>query len=201
MPDEIIVESCRVATVSSAGLTRLKRARKSPTSAGAFFSSMSTTISPRARSCDATCCLSSASTSPLVETPDRSSALKVNVLSSAAAIGLGDPHGAHQATELLGRGRARLGQLARDLLPPHQVGERRVHRLHAMRAARLERGVDLVRLAFANQVADGRGRDEHLADADPALAVGGRQELLRDDALERDRELRADLVLLLGLER
>src|SRR4051794_11323281 len=172
---------------------------KSPTSPEPFFCSMSTTMRPFARSCCATCCLFSASTSPRVETPDRSSALKVKVLSSAD-MALGDPHRAHQATELLGRARPGLGQLAGDLLSADEVGQRGVHRLHAGGAAGLERGVELVRLALADQVADGGSRHEHLAGADAALAVSGRQELLRDDALQGDRELRADLVLLLGRE-
>src|SRR5829696_2968370 len=172
MPDEIIVESWRVATVSSCALTRLKRAMMSPTSLEPFFSTMSTTIRPLARSCCATCCLFSASTSPRVDTPNRSSALKVKVLSSAD-IALRHPHRAHQATQLLGRRGARLGQLAGDLLAADEVGQRGVHRLHAVRAAGLERRVDLVALALADQVADAGSRHEHLAGADAALAVGG----------------------------
>ena len=54
MPDETIVESCRVAIVSSCALTFLKRASMSPTSAALFFSSMSRTIRPFERSCAAT---------------------------------------------------------------------------------------------------------------------------------------------------
>src|SRR3954451_11821627 len=200
MPDEIIVDSWRVATVSSCAFTRLKRAMMSPTSLEPFFSTMSTTIRPLARSCEATCCLFSASTSPRVDTPDRSSALKVKVLSSVA-MALGDPHRAHQAAQLLGRAGPGLGQLAADLLAADEVGERRVHRLHAVGPAGLERRVDLVALALADQVAHGRRGDEHLAGADTALAVDGRQQLLGDDALQGDRQLRADLVLLLRRER
>src|SRR3954467_9732448 len=138
-----------------------------------FFSSMSMTMRPLARSCAATCCLFSASTSPRVDTPDRSSALNVKVESSAADMALGDPHRAHQATELLGGAGPRLGQLAADLLAADQVGQRRIHRLHPVGAAGLERRVDLVALAFADQVAHGRGRHEYLAGADATLAVGG----------------------------
>src|SRR3954454_17754413 len=166
MPDEIIVESCRVATVSSVALTRLKRPRRSPTSGG-FCSSMSRTITAFARSWDATLCLSSAPISPRVEVPVRSSALNAKV-----DIVLGHPHRAHQAAQLLGARGARLGELAGDLLAPHQVGERGVHRLHAVLAAGLEHRVDLVRLALADQVADGRRGDEHLGGADAARAVG-----------------------------
>ena len=57
-----------------------------------------------------------------------------------------------------------------------------------------------MRLALADQVADRGGRDEDLAGGDAAGAVGGRQQLLGDDALQRDRELHADLLLLLGRE-
>src|ERR671930_2131258 len=125
MPDEIIVESCRVATVSSVAFTRLKRPRRSPTSVG-FCSAMSRTIRPWARSCDATLCLSSASISPRVEVPVRSSALKAKV-----DIALGHPHRAHQAAQLFGARGTRLGEFPGDLLAAHEVGKRGVHRLHA----------------------------------------------------------------------
>ena len=80
---------------------------------------------------------------------------------------------------------------------PREVG---VHRLHPDRAGGLQRGVDLVGLALADQVADRRGRDQHLAGDDAAHPVGGRQQLLGDDPLQRDRELGAHLGLLLGRE-
>src|SRR5919204_3602193 len=166
MPDEIIVESCRVATVSSWALTFLKRPRMSPTSVG-FCSSMSRTIRPLERSCAATDCLSSASTSPRVAAPVRSSALKAKV----DIFSLRHPHRAHQAPELLRARGACLGELAGDLLPAHEVRQRGVHGLHAVRAAGLERRVDLVRLALANQVPDGGRRHEDLAAADAASAV------------------------------
>src|SRR3954454_1392955 len=126
MPDEIIVESCRVATVSSVALTRLKRPSRSPTSVG-FCSSMSRTIRPFARSCDATVCLSSASISPRVAVPVRSSALNAKV-----DMALGHPHRAHQAAQLLGGRGTRLRELAGDLLAPHQVVERGGHPLQAV---------------------------------------------------------------------
>src|SRR5436190_19082311 len=125
MPDEIIVESWRVATVSSCAFTRLKRANRSPTSVG-VCSSMSRTIRPFARSCDATVCLSSASISPRVEVPVRSRALNAKV-----DIVLSHPHRAHQAAQLLGARGTRLCELTGDLLAPHEVGERGIHRLHA----------------------------------------------------------------------
>ncbi len=74
MPEFTIVESWRVAMTSSSALTFLKRARMSPALAE-VCSSMSTTIRPFERSCAATACLSPASISPLLGTPERSSAL------------------------------------------------------------------------------------------------------------------------------
>jgi hypothetical protein len=74
MPDCTIVESWRDAITRSSAFTRLKRARMSPALASAC-SSMSTTISPRERSWEATACWSPASISPLVVEPERSSAL------------------------------------------------------------------------------------------------------------------------------
>ena len=53
-----------------------------------------------------------------------------------------------------------------------------------------------MRLALADEVAHGRRRDEHLGRDDARRAVGGRDQLLGHDALERDRQLHADLVFL-----
>src|SRR5687767_1910721 len=125
MPDCTIVASWRDAMTRSSALTFLKRARRSPAPAAAF-SSMSTTIRPFVRSCDATVCLSAPSISPLVGEPARSRALKAKV-----PIALRHPHGAHEAPQLLGRAGARLGELTRDLVLAHELRQRRVHRLHA----------------------------------------------------------------------
>ena len=95
---------------------------------------------------------------------------------------------------------AGLGELAVDLAGADELGQRRVHGLHAVRRAGLEHGVDLVGLALADQVADRRRRDEDLGRDAPAGAVGGRQQHLGHDPLERDRQLGADLALLLGRE-
>src|SRR2546425_4704529 len=102
-----------------------------------FCSSMSRTISPLARSCEVTACLSSASSSPRVGTPARSTALKANV-----AMGLADGHPsgpasrravAHrghvarhseQALELLGGRRAALGELLGDRAAANEVDHR-----------------------------------------------------------------------------
>src|SRR5215211_3753978 len=150
MPELTIVESWRVPITRSSGLTRRKRSRRSPALAGTC-SSMSTTIRPLPRSWCATVCLSSASISPLVEAPARSSALNAKVLTS------GHPHGSHEPPQLLRRGGAGLGQLAADHALAHQLGERGVHGLHAVRAAGLQCRVDLVGLALPDQVAH-RGR-------------------------------------------
>ena len=57
-----------------------------------------------------------------------------------------------------------------------------------------------MRLALADQVADRRRRHQHLGGDGAPHPVGGRQQLLGDDALQGDRELRAHLALLLGRE-
>ena len=57
-----------------------------------------------------------------------------------------------------------------------------------------------MRLSLADQVPDRGRRHQDLAGGDPRRPIGGRQELLGDDPLERDRELHPDLVLLLGRE-
>ena len=88
----------------------------------------------------------------------------------------------------------------RDLARLHEVRERLVHRLHAEPAAGLHDRVDLVDLALADQVAD-RGRGDQDLDRDaPAAPVGRLEQLLGHDALERRRELDADLLLLVRRE-
>src|SRR5690606_33821843 len=96
------------------------------------------------------------------------------------------------------RGGARL--LHRDDVAPDEVGEALVQRLHAERGAGLDGGVHLRDLGLADQVADGRRADHDLVRRDPAVAVLGLQERLRDDRLERFRQHRADHVLLRGGE-
>src|SRR4029078_13636667 len=177
MPEFTIVASWRVAMTSSSALTRLKRAMMSPALAGTS-SSMSTTIRPFERSCGATACLSTASISPLLALPERSSALNAKL-----AMVLSRLHDAHQATELVGGARARLGELARDLVLAHQLDERGVHRLHDGLCARLQRRVDLVRLALADQVADSRSRHEHLGGDRAALGLGRPQCAAASDGL------------------
>ena len=101
-----------------------------------------------------------------------------------------------QLAQLLGARGARLGDRLRDLAGADEARQRGVHRLHAVRRAGLDQRVDLVRLALADQVAHARRRHEDLGGDLAAPAVGRRDERLRDDPLEADRELRADLALL-----
>jgi hypothetical protein len=67
-------------------------------------------------------------------------------------------------------------------------------------AAGLHGRVDLVGLAVADQVPDGRGGHHDLDPDDPPVAVGGGDELLADHALEGAGQLDPDLLLLVGRE-
>src|SRR5215207_526911 len=118
--------------VSSAGLIRFMKS--SEISFEACLALMSRTISPRAFSWSATTCLLSASTSPVAFEPVRSIALKTNVDMTLRGRHAAE---AQQATQLLGRGRTRLGEALGDLAGADQTGERRVHRLHSDAGARL----------------------------------------------------------------
>ena len=62
------------------------------------------------------------------------------------------------------------------------------------------RRIDLVHLVVANQVPDRRRRHHDLERHDPAAAVGPRQQRLADDAFEHQRQLGADLPLLVRRE-
>ena len=107
---------------------------------------------------------------------------------------------AHQPLELLGVVAALEGELLGDAAGLHVLGQRHVHRLHAVASARLHRRVDLVHLAFADQVADRRRGHEHLARDRATLTIGGRDQLLRDHALQRRRQLHPHLLLLMRWE-
>ena len=104
------------------------------------------------------------------------------------------------ADELLLAARHGESGLRRDDALADELGETVLHRLHAALRRRLHDGVDLLDLALADQVPDGVVREEDLEARDAAEAVGGRQQGLRDDALERVRELHAHLLLLRGRE-
>src|SRR5688572_6355055 len=87
--------------------------------------------------------------------------------------------------------------IERDLAPEIQRRERLVHGLHAeLFLPGLHRRINLVHLVFANQVADAGGRHQDFERYDAALAVGLGQQRLTDDALDDQRQLGADLRLL-----
>src|SRR5271157_4973451 len=197
IPEEIIVESWREKTASSAGLTRFRK--DSSISREVCLSVTSRTISPRDFSWSATACLDSASTSPPALVPARSTALKTYVLILQALCSR-ERRGAEQPPELLRRRRAGFGELAGDLALAHERGQRGIHRLHARRRAGLQHRVDLVCLALADQVAHGRIGHEHLAGHHAAGAVRGGKQLLGHDPLQRDRQLHPNLALLVGRE-
>ena len=89
----------------------------------------------------------------------------------------------------------------RDLLAHVQRRQRLVERLHAeLLLAGLHRRVDLVDLVLADQVADGGRRHQDLQRHDAPAAARLRQQRLTDDAFEHERELRADLRLLVRRE-
>ena len=196
MPDEIIVASWRDRTVSSDGLTRLGPSRISIFRPD-FFSSSAMTLRPRPLSSEVTACLSAPSISPFCGMPDEvdglegerrhQAALAISALPAGISISLRSSSGLDERVSAI---------VLRDPARADEAGERGVHRLHAVRRARLDERVDLVRLALADEVADARRRDQHLGGDAAAAAVGGRDQRLGDDALEADRELRADLALL-----
>ncbi|MGC3956014.1 MAG: hypothetical protein QM804_17515 [Propionicimonas sp.] len=72
--------------------------------------------------------------------------------------------------------------------------------MHAQRSPGLHDRVELFDLAFADQVADRGGVDQHLGRRHPALQLGVGQQGLADHALQGVAELGADLVLLVGGE-
>ncbi len=103
-----------------------------------------------------------------------------------------------QAAELVGARGAREGDVGRDHPAQRQVGERLLHRLHPARGAGLHDGVDLLDLRLADQVPNRVVGDQDLECRRAPGAVGGRDEVLRHDSLERAGELDPNLVLLLG---
>ena len=87
-----------------------------------------------------------------------------------------------------------------DHLLLHPLREVLIEREHPRAATGLHEGRDLVVLALTDQVPDRRRREHDLGDDRAALAVGPRRERLGDDALQRGRELGADLLLLVRRE-
>src|SRR5262249_35857118 len=92
--------------------------------------------------------------------------------------------------ELLRIGGARHRLLERDLTAQKQRRQRLVERLHAVLAlSDLHLRVDLMQLVLADQVSDGRVRDQDLERHHAARAGGARQERLAQNALQYEREL------------
>src|SRR3954451_6224301 len=90
--------------------------------------------------------------------------------------------------------------LVGDLVRLDEIGQVLVHRVHAVLGTGLKRGVDLVRLALTDEVADRGGRDQHLRCNHATGAVGGLCERLAHDALQGAGELHAHLLLLVRRE-
>src|SRR5579875_2065117 len=103
-----------------------------------------------------------------------------------------------QPLELGHHARTAAGDIDGDPAALDEVDQRGVHRLHPVVAAGLDRRVQLVGLALADEVAHGGRRQQHLDRGDAAPAVSGRQELLGDDALQRGRQHHPHVLLLVG---
>ena len=89
--------------------------------------------------------------------------------------------------QLVGPARARERVVEVDDAARREIGERLLHRLHAARSVGLHDRVDLLDLRLADQVPDGVVGQQDLERRDAAVAVGGRQQRLRDDGLKRAR--------------
>src|SRR5205823_2571094 len=88
----------------------------------------------------------------------------------------------------------------RDLAAHVQLVERIVQSLHPVLLARLLHRWDLLDLLVPDQRPHGGGHDQDLARHHAPAALGLLQQRLGDDALEHERELGADLGLLVGRE-
>ena len=77
MPEEIMVASWRVMTVSSCGLDLLRRRARAPCLSPVFFSTRSITVRPRAFSSSVTASRETPVISPFSGVPAASTALKV----------------------------------------------------------------------------------------------------------------------------
>src|SRR4051794_6374623 len=89
-----------------------------------------------------------------------------------------------------------LAGLVGDPAALHELRKVLVHRVHAVLRTRLERAVDLVRLALTDEVAHRRRGHEDLGRDCAAPTVGGLGERLADDALKGTGKLDTDLLLL-----
>ncbi len=79
-------------------------------------------------------------------------------------------------------------------------GESLVKSLHAVFGTRLDDGTDLMGLSLTDEVANGRRSDHDLDRRYASLSIDGSYQLLRDDSLDRTRELHSDLLLLVAWE-
>src|SRR6185295_3311505 len=89
-----------------------------------------------------------------------------------------------------------VGLAGGDAAGVHELHEGVVHQLHARRLSPLDDRGDHRRIALADHVGQAGGLQQDLVDRAAALAVGGAQEELRDDAGHRFRKRGADLRLL-----
>ena len=105
-----------------------------------------------------------------------------------------------QPFELSGPARRAKCGFLRDDAALYELGQRLLEGLHPASVVRLHDGVDLLDLALADQVPARVVREENLECGDAASAVGGREQRLRDDALQRAGDLHAHLLLLLAGE-
>src|SRR5204863_1161608 len=102
--------------------------------------------------------------------------------------------------EVVRRGRHPQAFVLADLAAHVQLVQRIVERLHPVLLARLHHRRDLLDLLVPNQRPDRGRHDEDLARHHPAAALGFLQQRLRDDALQHERQLGADLGLLVRRE-
>src|SRR5262245_52654688 len=89
------------------------------------------------------------------------------------------------------------GILFGDQAGPENLGEGLFHGTHSLAGTGLDRGVDLMGLAFADDGGDRRSDDEHFARRNPSVAISARQQNLRDDPFETGSEHHPDLFLLI----
>src|SRR3954447_11457442 len=138
----------------------------------------------------------SASSLPLTSLPPRSRTAYSYV--SVAMPSPSDP--AEEAVVVLDVVTLLEAVLVGDLPRAHQLGQVLVERVHAVLRAGLHRGVDLVRLSLADQVADRRRRRHTLGGHHATLAVRGLAQRLAHHALNGAGQLDPHLLLLLGRE-
>src|SRR5262245_39725567 len=78
--------------------------------------------------------------------------------------------------------------------------EAMVHEGHAFFAPGVDSVFELVELVFANEIADRAVCDDEFVGENAPSAIGGREKVLRDDALQSIGELENDLALSAAFE-